>query len=75
MKSRFAFLAAASFAVIASAGFANPALAQDETQSTQDTSSDFVDIVVTARKVAEASQSLPITVSAFNSEQLQNRAV
>lgn len=75
MKSRFTYLVAASFAVIASVSVATPAFAQDEAQTTQDTSNEFGDIVVTARKVAEASQSLPITVAAFSNEQLQNRAV
>lgn len=37
--------------------------------------SSLEDIVVTARKVGEASQSLPISVAAFNGEQLTQRVV
>lgn len=42
---------------------------------TQDAESGFGDIIVTARKVGEASQSLPISVTAFNAEELENRVV
>lgn len=35
----------------------------------------FADIIVTARKVGEASQSLPITISAFNGQEIQNKVV
>lgn len=57
---------------------AQPALAQDapaDTAAAADADTGLGDIVVTARKIGESSQSLPITISAFNSEQLTQRVV
>lgn len=64
---------------LAMAGLSQPALAQNApTQSATADEADaspFGDIVVVARKVAEASQSLPISVAAFTSQELTNMVV
>jgi iron complex outermembrane recepter protein len=53
----------------------NPALAQDQAAQEDNTGGGIQDIVVTAQKRAENVQDVPIAVSAFTSEALQERAV
>lgn len=73
MKIKIGDSVAVSLAAISSTLVAEPALAQDK--STVDTNGSLVEIVVTARKVGERAQSLPITVAAFTGEEISNKAV
>ncbi len=57
-------------AAMAAATCAAPAFAQADAAD-----SGFEDIVVTARKVQESQQSLPITIAAFSQGELQNKVV
>ncbi|MEJ7925716.1 TonB-dependent receptor [Sphingobium sp. AN641] len=65
--------------LLASAAWtAAPAIAQDSPQATSDASADqngIADIVVTAQKRAENVQDVPIAISAFTSQALQERAI
>ncbi|SKC03366.1 TonB-dependent receptor [Sphingopyxis flava] len=70
MKSKTSYVAAVSMAAISVALAAVPAVAQDAQAPTE-----FEDIVVTARKVAESAQSLPITVAAFSGAELTKKVV
>ena len=63
-KSMIAMLMASSALVV------TPAMAQDAEQS-----GGIAEIVVTAQKRAENVQDVPIAISAFTSESLQERAV
>src|SRR5690606_13270997 len=54
---------------------AMPAVAQDQNPSTATTGGGIQEIVVTAQKRAEDVQDVPIAISAFNAEALQERAV
>lgn len=78
--------AAVSLVALAVATVSAPALAQtspasgapqtDGTQpSSAGTKGEFADIIVTARKVGESAQSLPITVSAFNGQEIKQKAI
>ncbi|MDO7835003.1 TonB-dependent receptor [Sphingobium sp. HBC34] len=67
---------------IAIAGLPHHAVAQDnlrpgeaQANSAARAQNGFDDIIVTARKVGEASQSLPITISAFNAEQIREKVI
>lgn len=66
-------LAVVSLATIATVSVATPAMAQ--TVPAGSSSDQLGDIVVTARKVAETSQSLPITVNALDSKDLTRKVV
>src|SRR5690606_7143143 len=63
-----------SLAALACA-LAMPAVAQDQNPSTATTGVGIQEIVVTAQKPAEDVQDVPIAISAFNAEALQERAV
>ncbi|SKB97059.1 TonB-dependent receptor [Sphingopyxis flava] len=72
-RSTVVSLAAMSVALVAA-----PAWAQDEetqTANTRASHSELGEILVTARKTGEAAQSLPISVAAFTSEELENKVV
>lgn len=73
MTIRFHHIAAASLAAMAAALVAQPAMAQSAPAAEAENT--LGDIVVTARKVAESSQSLPITVAAFSGKELTNKAI
>ncbi|SKC03197.1 TonB-dependent receptor [Sphingopyxis flava] len=69
---------AVSLATMALAMIAQPALGQDKAASVAHSPSgdgELGEIIVTARKVGESSQSLPITVTAFTGEDLANKVV
>lgn len=66
---------ATSITAIAIALVAEPAMAQNATTAEQEPAQELADIVVTARKVGEAAQSLPISISAYKGADLQNKAV
>ncbi|KTF68943.1 MULTISPECIES: TonB-dependent receptor [unclassified Sphingomonas] len=76
MRYRFAtaLLASAAWASPAFAQSAEPQPAGPAAQQPQE-SSGIVDIVVTAQKRAESVQDVPIAISAFGTEALQERAV
>lgn len=82
MQRRSVHSFVASLGAVAAALLAQPAFAQDSMASSggDDVQADpaqsgFEEIVVTARKVGETAQSLPITVAAFSGEELQTRGV
>jgi iron complex outermembrane receptor protein len=60
---------AAALLVLASAGLAPPALAQQGDQA----SGDITEIVVTARRREESLQDVPVAVSVFSAQQLEER--
>lgn len=59
-------------ATVVAVTLATPALAQEAASAE---SSGFEDIIVTARKVQETQQSLPITIAAFSQSELQRKVV
>lgn len=70
--------AAVSLIAMGSSLVAAPAWAQDEETQTANAragDSGLGEIIVTARKVGESAQSLPISVAAFTSEELENKVV
>ncbi|SKC03793.1 TonB-dependent receptor [Sphingopyxis flava] len=75
MTSRFNRAVAVSLTAVSMALAAQPALAQDAHETQNATQSGFDEILVTARKISESSQDLPITVAAFSGEELNNRVV
>jgi iron complex outermembrane recepter protein len=54
---------------------ATPASAQDEAPQNEAIQRDFSDIVVTARRVEERLQDVPISITVFNQEQLNSRNI
>ncbi|MDO7833427.1 TonB-dependent receptor [Sphingobium sp. HBC34] len=80
MKFKVNRAAAVSWAAISAAFLAMPAAAQDQAPASDSAAAtgagnELGDIVVTARKVGENAQSLPITVAAFSGQQIQERVV
>ncbi len=82
MKSAYRHAFGVSLLSIALMGLSNEAIAQDASSQNQAQGAGapvgergFDDIIVTARKVGEASQSLPITISAFNAEQVKQKVI
>lgn len=73
MRVNARYLAVVSLTTIAAISAVDPALAQ---KASPGASSDQLDdIVVTARKIAESSQSLPITVNALDSKDIARKVV
>ena len=68
LSTHFA-LAATAMSVVLSA----PAMAQD--QDADERASSATDIIVTARRVEERLQDVPISMTVFNAEQIQNRNI
>jgi len=69
-QERFAFFATAVFGLC----LASSALAQDKPSSGGDRN-ELTDIVVTARRVQERLQDVPVSISVFNQQQLDDRRV
>ncbi|MDE2570832.1 MAG: TonB-dependent receptor [Sphingomonadales bacterium] len=63
------YVATSALALIASAAFAAPAVAQDGAVQANDQKG-LGEIVVTARKVSENQQTVPVSVTAFSGEEL-----
>jgi iron complex outermembrane recepter protein len=79
--TRYRSVTSCTVAVLALAhALANPAFAQSETSgSTATAEADFStrleDIVVTARKIGERAQDVPVSISAFSADQLETRGI
>lgn len=73
MSSGICSLGAVSAIALASTLVAQPVLAQSAQPA--EAAPEFADIIVTARKVEERQQSLPIAISAFSSTDIKNRVV
>ena len=62
-------------AVIAAPTYAQEEARSGQAEATPDASQDFGDIVVTARRVEERSQTVPISITAFTQESLRQRGI
>ncbi|MBB4614307.1 TonB-dependent receptor [Novosphingobium taihuense] len=78
MRVKFDRMLAVSLGAISMALVAEPAFANEEVNTSADpqaSDTTLGEIVVTARKVGESAQSLPITISAFTSDELQSKVI
>src|SRR5512139_1213826 len=78
MNFRINGAVAVSLAAMSMALVAQPAFAQDAPKAAADeqaSETGLIDIVVTARKIGESAQALPISVAAFTGDELQSKVV
>jgi len=73
MKTRNAWMFGTALAAFAAATAASPAAAQDNQPPTASDAADEGDIVVTARRREETLLEVPVAITAYSGEQLENR--
>ena len=73
-KARLLMLSSAGIALLAAPAFAQSAKSADQ-RNDSSSASGIEDIVVTARKVEESQQSVPLAITAFSQDELDKRSI